>query len=86
MIPVDSKACPECGSDDRTGWSDEADQGAADLPAGYEGEEDFDYDAYVQREFAWDRDRGSKPPIPMSQLFGALVAFILIALLIWIFV
>ncbi|MEM7309873.1 MAG: zinc ribbon domain-containing protein [Planctomycetota bacterium] len=38
--------CRECGSDARTGWSDEAEStGQADL-----GLDDFDYEAYLERE------------------------------------
>jgi len=41
-----AKACPQCGSDQKTGWSDEAQTDSLDLP-----DEKFDYDEYVQREF-----------------------------------
>ena len=52
-VPLNAKACPECGSDDKTGWSDEAHASSLDLP-----EEKFDYDDYVAREFR------SKSPVP----------------------
>ncbi len=45
-LPKKAKACPECGSDDQTGWSEEAGTGGLDLPG-----EDFDYDEFVQEEF-----------------------------------
>ena len=47
------KACPECGSDEQTGWSEESASEGLDLP-----EEKFDYDDFVQREF------GKKGPVP----------------------
>jgi uncharacterized membrane protein YvbJ len=52
-VPLKAKACPECGSDEQTGWSEEAQKGGLDLP-----EEDFDYDDFVKREFA------GKNPVP----------------------
>lgn len=44
-VRVGAKACPACGSDDETGWKEEE--------SGMEAEtdEDFDYDAYLAREF-----------------------------------
>jgi hypothetical protein len=46
IVPPRASACPECGSDDQTGWSEDAVQADLDVP-----EEDFDYDKFVQREF-----------------------------------
>jgi uncharacterized membrane protein YvbJ len=45
-VPPDAKACPECGSDETTGWSEGARYDELDLP-----EEKFDYDDFVNREF-----------------------------------
>ena len=46
-VPKEALACPECGSDHETGWNTEAAvQDGLDLP-----DKDFDYDAYVKREF-----------------------------------
>jgi hypothetical protein len=42
-----AKACPECGSDEQTGWSEAAQSGGLDLP-----DEEFDYQDYVKREFS----------------------------------
>jgi len=52
-VPHNAKACPECGSDEKTGWSEEANTGSLDLP-----EENFDYSDFVKREF------GQKSPVP----------------------
>jgi hypothetical protein len=52
-VPHNAKACPECGSDEQTGWSDDASTGGLDLP-----EEEFDYGDFVKREF------GGKSPKP----------------------
>jgi zinc-ribbon domain len=52
-VPRNAKACPECGSDEETGWSEKAESGNLDVP-----EEGFDYDKFVEREF------GGKKPVP----------------------
>ena len=41
-----ARVCPQCGADERTGWSDDAHLGRLDLP-----DEDFDYDQFVKDEF-----------------------------------
>ncbi|MBA4150562.1 MAG: zinc ribbon domain-containing protein [Verrucomicrobia bacterium] len=50
-LPKKARACPECGSDEQTGWSDDAHAGGIDLP-----EEDFNYDEFVKNEFSSERD------------------------------
>ena len=45
-VPPRAKACPACGSDECTGWSDEARADELGLP-----DERFDYDEFVKREF-----------------------------------
>jgi len=52
-VPPKAKACPECGADEKTGWSDAARADGLDLP-----DEHFDYDDFVKREF------GDKSPVP----------------------
>ena len=52
-VPRNAKACPECGSDEETGWSDAAETEGLALP-----DENFDYDDFVKKEF------GSKGPVP----------------------
>ncbi len=52
-VPRNAKACPECGSDEQTGWSDEARTGGLDLP-----EPEFNYDDFVKKEF------GGRSPVP----------------------
>ena len=52
-VPRNARACPHCGADHRSGWNEEA-TGAdgLDLP-----DEDFDYDAFMEREFGVRRPR-----------------------------
>lgn len=45
-VPRSAKACPGCGSDEQTGWSDEVHASGLDLP-----DEKFDYGEFVNREF-----------------------------------
>jgi zinc-ribbon domain len=45
-VPPRSKACPECGACEKTGWSAEAEIGDIGIP-----EESFDYDEFTKREF-----------------------------------
>ena len=47
-VPPNAKACPECGADESTGWSETAYASSLDLPP---SDEDFDYEEYKQREF-----------------------------------
>jgi hypothetical protein len=55
-VPPNARACPECGSDEQTGWSEEAQTDGLDLP-----EEDFNYEDYVAREF------GSRRLVPRGR-------------------
>ncbi len=52
-VPPNARACPQCGADHRSGWNEE-ETGAdgLDLP-----DEDFDYDAFMEREFGARRPR-----------------------------
>ena len=51
MVPGNAKACPGCGSDETTGWSDSACADNLGIP-----DEKFDYDEFVKEEF------GSRSP------------------------
>lgn len=76
-VPPKAKACPECGSDEQTGWSEQASYDNLDLP-----DENFDYDDFVEREFS------KAKPIPRGihwfwWLVAVLVLCALIGLLVW---
>ena len=74
-VPRNAKACPECGSDETTGWSEEAHASGLDLP-----DEEFDYDKFVEEEF------GGKKPKPRGiHWFWWLVAIVLLlAFAVWV--
>ena len=46
-VPLNARACPECGADHNSGWRDDADPyDSVNLP-----EHDFNYDDFVRQEF-----------------------------------
>lgn len=70
-VPPKARACPECGADEQTGWSEEARVGGLDLP-----DENFDYNDFVKREF------GGKSVVPRGlHWFWWVVALMVAALL-----
>jgi len=77
-VPRGAAACPECGSDASTGWADDADAWAGDLPAGY-GDDDeddaFDEDAFLRAEGLIDDDAALRVA-PRSR---TLIALLLVA-------
>jgi uncharacterized membrane protein YvbJ len=67
-VPPKAKACPECGADEATGWSEEAQASGLDLP-----DENFNYGEFLEREF------GKKKPIPRGiHWFWWLIAVLLL--------
>jgi hypothetical protein len=74
-VPTQAKACPECGADESTGWSEAARGDEVDRP-----DENFDYEEFAKREFG---DGSVKAP--GLHWFWWLVALLLVAglLLLW---
>ena len=77
-VETGARSCPECGSDEQTGWAEDADVAGLDLPSGYGGEDGFDYDDYVRREFG-PADRPSATRVVLT----ALALVLVLALLVW---
>jgi hypothetical protein len=77
-VPRGAKACPTCGSDEQTGWAPDADSEGLDLPAGYGGDDDFNYDDFARREFPEQRRRGR-----WAVAMGILIVVILLAITLW---
>ena len=50
-VPRQAQACPTCGADEDTGWSESVTSSGADLP-----DASFDYDDFVRREFGAQRN------------------------------
>ena len=70
-VPAGAAACPACGSDAETGWAEDADLTGALGTGGWAEDDEFDYDAYVEREF------GGKPTTILGLPAGV---FVLLAL------
>ncbi len=73
-VPRNAKACPECGSDEQTGWADDAPTGGLDLP-----DQEFDYNEFVKREF------GKEGPVPRGIRWGWWIAAVAVLLAFLIF-
>ena len=71
-VPRNAKACPECGSDEKTGWSEKAYASGLGLP-----DEEFDYGEFVKEEFGDSQPK----PCGITWLWWviALVAAILVS-------
>ena len=67
-VPRGAKACPGCGSDEETGWSEAAAASGLNLP-----DEEFDYEDFTKREFG----RASAKPRGISWLWWAVAVGIL---------
>jgi hypothetical protein len=71
-VPRNALACPECGADHNSGWSDETVYDGLDLPG-----ESFDYDQFVRQEFGDSR----RPSInPVWWITGVLLILALLIL------
>jgi len=55
-VPPKARACPECGSDEETGWSEEARYQQLGVPT-----EAFDYDEFVRDEFGEQEPPPARP-------------------------
>jgi RNA polymerase subunit RPABC4/transcription elongation factor Spt4 len=76
-VPAKAPACPECGADEKTGWSDDTIYDGT----GIEDPDEFNYEDWKRREVEgrWTR-RTSK------QWFWWAVGGLIVALLIWLVV
>ena len=78
-VPVGAAACRRCGSDAETGWAEDAGVKGVDLPAGYGGEDEFDYDEFLKTEFG--RTREGRRVVPWRRIGVAAIVIVLAALL-----
>ena len=74
-VPAQAVACPECGADEDTGWSDDAYVQGLGLP-----DEDFDYDEFVERELE-EPDRPTLKPQGLHWFWGFVALGLVIAML-----
>jgi hypothetical protein len=73
-LPPNALVCPECGSDETTGWSESAAAQNLNLP-----DDDFDHDDFVRREF---ENEGRLKPTGIRWRWWS-VAVLLVVLLTW---
>ena len=64
-------SCPDCGACDETGWKD-TEETMIDLP-----DDDFDYDAYIAREFKGSPRRTTKEKIVALVALSLVVMWVL---------
>ena len=76
-VPRNARACPECGSDYETGWSERADAQRLGLP-----DDEFDYDEFVKEEFGGGESRRTVRPRGIRWLWW-IVAIFLLGSFIW---
>lgn len=55
-VPPKARACPECGADEETGWSERAEAQRLGLP-----DDEFDYEEFAKEEFGPEK-RNPRPP------------------------
>lgn len=72
-VPPRARACPECGADEQTGWSEQARYDSLGIP-----DEEFDYNEFVQNEF-----EGKKPRRKNQTLWFVVAVILLIALVLY---
>jgi len=72
-LPAGARSCPECGSDEKTGWSEEAKTDSLGLP-----DESFDYDEFVKREFG---DEEARSPQKLYWFWWVVAVVLLVAFL-----
>ena len=77
-MPRKALACPECGSDYETGWSEDADAQRLGLP-----DDEFDYDKFVKEEFSEEK-RELRPQgiSPLWWIVAIVLAMLLLLLVI----
>jgi len=76
-VPAKARACPECGADEQTGWSDKADAQRLGLP-----DDEFDYDEFVKEEFG-TQNKNKIRPRGMSWFWWLAAVILLIVMLAW---
>jgi hypothetical protein len=68
-VPERARACPECGADEKTGWSERARYDELGIP-----DDSFDYHDFVDREFG-----GKKPKRKLGWLWLLVALLLLLA-------
>ncbi len=72
-VPENASACPDCGSDESTGWSQAAYCENLGIP---DPDEEFDHDTFVENEFGRADKKSARPSV-----VWVIVAFVVVATL-----
>ena len=75
VVPRQARACPECGADEHTGWSEEALGQRLGLP-----DEEFDYDEFIKEEFG---STNKIRPRGITWFWWVAAIIVLVAVLAW---
>jgi RNA polymerase subunit RPABC4/transcription elongation factor Spt4 len=75
-ISTKARACPECGSDEKTGWSDETIYDGT----GIEDPEEFDYEVWKRRESGGGKRMGKR------EWLWWFVAVLVLAVFVWLLI
>ena len=75
-LPRNATVCPECGADEKTGWSETAYASGLGLP-----DEKFDYDEFVKEEFGG----GHVKPRGIHWLWWLTALLLVLAFLVFVF-
>jgi hypothetical protein len=71
-VPPRARACPECGADEQTGWSEKARYNELGIP-----DDSFDYDKFVAEEFGQKKARRKNHWLWFAAALLVLFAFFL---------
>jgi hypothetical protein len=83
-VPRAALACPECGSDAQTGWSEEAESFAGEIPTGYDDDPDFEYEEALREAGLAADGRPSREQLRRRRVIAVCLLLIVIVL-IWTF-
>ncbi len=77
-VPSKAKACPQCGADEETGWSERARAQELGLP-----DDDFNYDQFMKEEFG--QPKGKIRPRGIGWMWWLVTIVLLVTfLLFWV--
>jgi len=80
-VPSQAAVCPECGACEEFGWNEGWEDELQDHPDGY-GDDTFDYEEYLEREFPEDAEPSPRAMIKKTAV-AILIVLICLSLLAW---
>lgn len=81
-VAAPALACPECGSDAQTGWSEDAAAWAGEPPAGYDEDDEFDYEETLRNEGLAEDGRPSRETLRRRRL-AAVSLLLVVCIVLW---